>query len=83
VLTRLSILLVITGAALLGMGWVDPLGPLLLLAGAGCAAIVLEDGLDRAPAQPDRVAPTPVVADRALVDRLQVAPSRTISRDVA
>ena len=67
-LARVSFLLVVTGAVFLAMAWADPIGPLMMLAGAGCAAIVLEAQLDRAPAQPDPVLSHRVVVQRVVAD---------------
>lgn len=45
-LLRIGMLLVVTGLAFIGMTWLEPVGPLLIILGAGCAAITLEARLD-------------------------------------
>jgi hypothetical protein len=68
-LLRFAFLFLVTGAAFLGMGWLDPAGPLLLVAGAACAAILLEHWVDAEPAQTESV-PAPAVQ---VVDRRDIA----------
>jgi hypothetical protein len=56
-LLRFAFLFLVTGAALLGMGWLDPAGPLMLVAGAACAAIRLEPWVDAEPVRAEAAAP--------------------------
>ncbi len=48
-LLRVGIMLLVTGAALLSMGWFDPFGPLVMIFGSCCGAIALESLLDVEP----------------------------------
>jgi hypothetical protein len=45
-LLRIGVMLVITGLAFIGMTWLEPVGPLLIILGAACAAVTLEARLD-------------------------------------
>jgi len=45
-LLRIGALLVVTGLAFIGMAWLEPVGPLLVILGAGCCAVALEAALD-------------------------------------
>lgn len=45
-LLRIGVLSVITGAVLIAMTWLDPIGPLMIIVGSGCCAVALESGLD-------------------------------------
>jgi hypothetical protein len=48
-LLRVGIMLLVTGAALLAMGWFDPFGPLVMIFGSCCGAVALESLLDVEP----------------------------------
>jgi hypothetical protein len=54
---------IVTGVALAAMAWFDPLGPLLVLFGAGWCAVVLDHG-DEFAAQPARLT-TPLITEQS------------------
>jgi hypothetical protein len=48
-LLRVGIMLIVTGAAVLAMGWLDPFGPLVMIFGSCCGAVALESRYDVEP----------------------------------
>ena len=45
-LLRVGIMFMVTGIAFIAMGWLDPVGPLLIIFGSALAAVALEARLN-------------------------------------